>query len=64
MLRKTTGPKRDKVIEQQRKLHNKELCDLYSSPNIIWVIKKNEIGQACGMYGTQERCIQGFGGEK
>jgi hypothetical protein len=26
-------------------------------------IEKNEIGRACGMYGRQERCIQGFGGE-
>jgi hypothetical protein len=25
-------------------------------------IKKNEMGKACGMYGRQERCIQGFGG--
>jgi len=33
------GPKRDKVIGEWRKLHNEELSDLYSSPNIIWVIK-------------------------
>ena len=26
-------------------------------------IKKNEMGGACGTYGTQERCIQGFVGE-
>jgi len=26
-------------------------------------IKKNEMGRACGMYGRQERCIQGFGGK-
>jgi hypothetical protein len=25
-----------------RKTHNEELNDLYSTPNIIWVIKKNE----------------------
>jgi hypothetical protein len=24
---------------------------------------KNEMGVACGMYGGEERCIQGFGGE-
>jgi hypothetical protein len=23
-------------------------------------IKKNEMGRACGTYGRQERCIQGF----
>jgi hypothetical protein len=26
-------------------------------------IKKNEIGRACGTYGGQERCRQGFGEE-
>ena len=29
-----------------RKLHNKELNDLYSSPNIIWVIKSRRMGWA------------------
>jgi hypothetical protein len=26
-------------------------------------IKNNVIGEACSIYGRQERCIQGFGGE-
>ena len=26
-------------------------------------IKKNEMGGACGTYGGEERCVQGFGGE-
>ena len=26
-------------------------------------IRKNEMGGACGMYGGEERCVQGFGGE-
>jgi hypothetical protein len=25
--------------------------------------KKNEMGGACGMYGGEERCMRGFGGE-
>ena len=25
-------------------------------------IKKNEMGEACGTYGGEDRCIQGFGG--
>jgi hypothetical protein len=29
------GPKRDEVTGEWRKLHNEELCDLYSSPSII-----------------------------
>jgi hypothetical protein len=32
------GPKGDKVIGDLRKLHNKELHNLCSTPNIIWVI--------------------------
>jgi hypothetical protein len=38
VLREIFGPKR-KVTGEWRRLHNKELNDLYSSPNIIWVIK-------------------------
>ena len=32
VLRKIFGPKRDEVTGEWRKLHNKELNDLYSSP--------------------------------
>ena len=34
VLRRIFGPKRDKVTGELRKLHNEELNDLYSSPNI------------------------------
>jgi hypothetical protein len=33
------GPKRDKVTGEWSKLHNEELNDLYSTPNIVQVIK-------------------------
>ena len=48
-----------------RKLHNEELNDLYSSPNICSgeQIEKNEMGGACSTYGRDERHIQGFDGE-
>jgi hypothetical protein len=38
-LRKIFGPKRDEVTGEWRRLRNLELYDLYSSPNIIRVIK-------------------------
>jgi hypothetical protein len=35
VLNRIFGHKRDEVMGVWRKLHNKELRDLYSSPNII-----------------------------
>jgi hypothetical protein len=43
VLRRIFGPKRDEVTGEWRRLHNKELNDLYSSPNIIWVIKSRRM---------------------
>jgi hypothetical protein len=63
VLRKIFGLKRDEVIREWRKLHNEELNDPYSSPNVSGdQIKKNEMGGACSTCGGEERCIQGFGG--
>jgi hypothetical protein len=39
VLRRIFVPKRDEVTGGWRKLHNEELHGLYSSPNIIRVIK-------------------------
>ena len=39
VLRRIFGPKRDEVTGEWRKLHNEELNDLYSLPNIVRVIK-------------------------
>jgi hypothetical protein len=39
VLRRIFGPKRDEITSEWRKLLNEELNDLYSLPNIVWVIK-------------------------
>jgi hypothetical protein len=39
VLRRIFGPKRDELTEEWRKLYNEELNDLYSSPNIVRLIK-------------------------
>jgi hypothetical protein len=63
--RRIFGPKMDEVTEEWRRLHNKELYALYSSPNIIRVIKikKTEMERACSRYGGEERSIGDFGRE-
>jgi hypothetical protein len=43
VLRRIFGPKRDKVTGEWRRLHNKELYGLYSSPDIIQVIKSGRL---------------------
>jgi hypothetical protein len=42
MLKSIFGPKRDEVTGEGRELHNEELYDLYSSPN-VWVIKSRRV---------------------
>jgi len=43
VLRKIFGPRRDEVTGEWRRLHNKELNDLYSSPIIVRVIKSRRM---------------------
>jgi hypothetical protein len=43
VLRRIFGVKRDEVRSEWRKLHNKELHDLYSSPSIIRIMKSRRI---------------------
>ena len=59
VLRRIFEPKRDEVTGEWRKLHNKELNDMYSSPNIFRVIKSKRmrwarnvayIGERRGVY--------------
>jgi len=59
VLRRIFGPKRDEVTGAWRRLHIEELNDLYSSPNIVRVIKSRRMrwtghvacmGQGRGVY--------------
>jgi hypothetical protein len=43
VLRKIYGPKRDEVTENWRKLHNEELHNMYSSPDIIRQMKSRRM---------------------
>jgi len=43
MVLRIFGPRRDEVTVEWRRLHNEELNDLYSSPNIVRVIKSRRM---------------------
>ena len=54
------GPQRDDVTGRWRKLHNEELNNPYSTPNIIRVIKSRSMRMAVLVARMGKRCIQGF----
>jgi hypothetical protein len=67
MLRRIFGPKREED-RSWRKLHNDQLHSLYSSPNIVRVIKSRRMRWAghvarMGVGWGGERCLQSFGWE-
>jgi hypothetical protein len=64
VLKRIFGPKRDEVMGEWRSLHNGELHNLYSFPNIVRQIKSRRVGGwAYGMCGRGEKSVQCFGGK-
>jgi hypothetical protein len=63
VVRRIFGPKRDEVRGKWRKLHNEELNDLYSSPNIVREVKSRRMRWAGHVARMMERCAHGAGGE-
>ena len=64
VLRKVFGPKRDEVTGEWTKLHNEELNDLYSLPNIVRVVKSRRMRWAghvarMGMDRVMQRALVG-----
>ena len=55
VLRRIFGPKRDEVTGEWRKLHNKELNDMYSLPDIVRMIKKRRMRWARYVARMEER---------
>ena len=55
VLRRIFGPKRDGVTGEWRQVHNEELNDLYSSPNIVRVIKSRRMRWAGHVARMEER---------
>jgi hypothetical protein len=53
-------PKRVKMAGEWRRLHSEVLRNLYTSPNIIRIIKEDEIDRACSTHG-RDKIVQNFG---
>jgi len=65
LLRRVFGPRRDEVTGEWRRLHNEELYDLYSSPNIVRVIKSRRMRWAghVARMGEEWGCIGSWWGK-
>jgi hypothetical protein len=55
VLRKVFGPKRDEVTGDWRRVHHEKLYDIYSTPDIIRMIKSKMMRWAGHMVRVAER---------
>jgi hypothetical protein len=60
VFRRIFEPKRDEMTWEWRKLHNEELNDLYSLPNIVPVIKSRRKGRAGERVSGRGEAYTGF----
>ena len=59
VLRRIFGPNKGEGTGEWRRLHNEELYDLCSSPNILWLFKTRRIrwaGHVARMGDTRDAC--------
>jgi hypothetical protein len=54
-----SGPKREELRGDWRKLRNKEAHDLYCLSNVLITVKEDGVGSECGTCGREEKCVQG-----
>ena len=66
VLRRIFGRRRDEVMGEWRRLQNEELNDLYSSPNIVRVIKSRRMRWAGNVacMGERRECIGSWWGNR
>jgi len=66
VLKRIFGPRRDEVTGEWKRLHNEELNDLYTSSNIVRVIKSRRLRWAghVACMGEERGCIGTWWGNR